>query len=379
MRGFVSALLLTVICVFIGVSSVFSEQASSEETRIIDAISEAKTRLESVVLLKSAQIAGYFEELTMNGAKTKVKRTDFARKEIALALYNKVTGAVEIIKIAKEKMELVNLDNRFVVKISPRITGLHWNSFNTAYTVAEPLGWVVIANKYPVYNHNKANRRDVIYSPYSPDLHSDELVLAGREYLKIIIEKSKQELEKSEVKSKAFSDKFISDTAFTDFVRDLIVIEHWDPDEFLLASDKEKTSERALVILGANREDAFNKTSSPKAAHGLAQFIPSTYHSMRRLYPNAGLSADFTSGSSEHINAVKAALLLCDYNTSILIEAFGKEIVNDDQFFLYLAAMYNGGERRVLRSIKKFGVNWKTGLRPETKIYIQKLEFLNIN
>ncbi len=56
-----------------------------------------------------------------------------------------------------------------------------YNGVNSDYRVTEPEGWVVLAGKFNVGRGR--TRRTAVYTPYTPGLHTPDMVAAGRAYL----------------------------------------------------------------------------------------------------------------------------------------------------------------------------------------------------
>jgi hypothetical protein len=170
-----------------------------------------------------------------------------------------------------------------------------------------------------------------------------------------------------------------------DFIKNIIIVEHIDPDAFNVASDGGKElAERVLVIIGANKERAYRYTGSPAGAYGLAQFIRPTYQNIISKYPRAKMIKDYTLGMADHVNAVKAMVLFFDEHKKALASSTSRRDIVRSLGITeeMLAATYNGGPSRVTRSLNKFGLAWVSGqlnspissriLRRETLDYVSK-------
>jgi len=166
-----------------------------------------------------------------------------------------------------------------------------------------------------------------------------------------------------------------------DFISNIILIEHIDPDGFNTATDGGKElSERVLTVIGANQGSAYRYTGSPAGASGMAQFIKSTYDLMVTRYPQAKLIKNYNAGMANHVNAIKAMVLFFDsHKKDIAGKITRRDIVQslgitEDM----LAATYNGGPSRVANSVNKFGLAWFNGqLRLSTATRILRQETLN--
>ena len=106
---------------------------------------------------------------------------------------------------------------------------------------------------------------------------------------------------------------------------------------------------------------------------------------MRNKYPRAKLITDFTTGASDQLNSMIAAILLYDTNLAAGIREFGTGILDDSNFIEeMLAANYNGGTVRPHKSLRASILqslgDWITDyLRPQTKEYIAKLRYIRDN
>lgn len=326
---------------------------------------------------------------------------DKNKKEIALAILNKETGEVFEQRVWAREDEIKNYKKTGIVNIvSSQDTifniGVNWwNSFNTDYEIPEHSEMVVIANKYPIPSKNitglpeksKTQNTDIIYAPYSKQLHMPEIIEAGKIYLEKITDQAFVELDANQVKSRYTANSLVTAGVSKDFVRNIILIEHIDPDGFNTAADGgRELAERVLTVIGANQNYAYRYTGSPAGASGLAQFIKPTYKNIASKYPEARLIKDYNAGMANHINAVKAMALFFDIHKKDIAGKTAKKDIAQSLGITeeMLAAAYNGGPSRVTSSINKFGLAWIGSqlnlpssakvLRQETINYIKKFQ-----
>jgi hypothetical protein len=202
-----------------------------------------------------------------------------------------------------------------------------------------------------------------------------------------MVSQALSELRTAGVKSRALSSSLVSDVfgSHAHFFEHIPLLEQTDLTEFQI--DPANTIERALVIIGANGSGAFNATCNSSAACGWLQFTPGTYAAIVKNYPAAKLIKDFKTGAADHLNSMKAAILLYDENLKGLISARGVQIVNDPKLEEYLASGYNGAPRWVHKTLQAAVVSgiqdWinaltpKTGgLKSETIGYLVKLRWI---
>lgn len=245
-----------------------------------------------------------------------------------------------------------------------------------------------------------------VYTPYSEQIHSDELVAEGKTYLSATIQKAMEKLESKKVPSRAFPGEYVHWKFSPDFIESIIINEHMDHDEFneSIAAPAEQTVkrpgrkhplqmlvEKVFVILGANKEYAFmfsrSRNPEPLRAYGMPQFIQETYRMVYKSYPDARLIKNFYEGMRDHKNAIQAMILLFDRDLSEFspkARALCEE--SPDLLEDCLAVAYNGGVRRLNGVIETYGEEWdrqksvkpghrtlQKGLTKETIIYLEKL------
>lgn len=363
---------------------------------------------EGIELLRKSPLLDYETKYYTVKKGIKIKTGDLVRKQIALAILNKNTGEVFEQRVWVKEQDIKNYKKTGVLEFTPAIPDetldiqpQWWNSFNTDYAIPDRPELIVVANKYLFPNKylsglpEKSNDQytDIIYVPYSKNLHLPEVIKAGKLYLEKNIEQTFIELETAKVRSRLAPGSLITENISKDFIRNIIIVEHVDPDGFRNATDSgQELSERVLAIIGANQSSAYRYTGSPAGASGLAQFIKSTYKNVVAKYPEAGLIKDYNAGMADHVNAIKAMVLFFDAHKKEITDKINKhEIVKSLGITEeMLAATYNGGPGKVVRSVNKFGLAWISNqlniprvgriFRQETINYIKKFQAIkNLN
>lgn len=356
---------------------------------LLDKIVQAKQLLAKSTPLK-------FEERAVGRTKK-----ELVRKQIAVALLDKTTGNVFERRVWVEEKEIKNYPKTALMTFVPEnpddpidIQPHWWNSFNTFFEVKNAPNLVIVADKYLLLSDSVPNKTErskdkyteIIYSPYSEAIHDSNLAKIGRDYVDKQTDLAFDALKNLKVKSKSSPGKLASDVVSKEFVKNIIIVEHVDPDGFAFAYDGGKLlTERVLVIIGANQERAYVYTGSNAGAIGLAQFIRLTYNSVRLKYPEARLIPDFGSGMADHLNAIKAMVLFFDIHSKdisdriarkSIIKQLGGNIPEE-----MLAAAYNGGPTRVVKSVNRYGLAWIDSqlnnikpriFRAETLHYLEK-------
>ncbi len=350
---------------------------------------------EGVLLLKSSPPLIY---KTKNGKAT----GDLVEKQIALAILNTKSGVVFEKRIWVNEQEVKNYKKTGtmifrsvapgeVLDIQPK----WWNSFNTFYEIKNRPDLIIVANKYlfpssyiaglPEKSKNKYT--DIVYSPYSTSIHLPEIITAGKRYVDDNVDLAFGQLNLAGVVSRSSPGKLVTAVIGKEFVKNIILVEHVDPDGFSAAADGgRELTERVLAIIGANQNFAYRYTGSPAGASGLAQFIKETYKTIVSKYPDAHLIKDYNLGMADHPNAIKAMVLFFDnYKNDIDDKVTRRDVISQIGITEeMLAAAYNGGPNKVVKSVNKYGLAWLSGqfglprtkavFKPETMTYIQKFK-----
>lgn len=371
---------------------VFSLNAQTISYSWLDKIGLAKEMLREVKLKHSKQTKTYIQKLkplkTKRRSKSKQritirKNTDYAWKEIALAIMDMDNGNIEIVKVTKKAQELINPNLRYIISLEPRPSGLTWNGKNTAFLVTgEGSTYAVIANKW-LERQNDGIAKEKIYTPFSTKLNQEGLIGAGENHLKNDVDLALGQLGLWGVGSLAYPQKTVASIVPPDYLRNIALNEQTDPREFyaFLGNALEYDPfQRVLVLIAANGEEAYSETQSNANALGLTQFTNGAWSLIRKEYLHSELP-DFRTGAGDHIKSLQATALLYDYNLAKLINAFGQEILRDENLVFYLAAAHNCGIGRVITALKKPGKDWRKDLRKlgktnETIIYLEKMDYL---
>jgi hypothetical protein len=277
-------------------------------------------------------------------------------KDIALAILNPATGEIKITTAMQRGSEFEFPDT------SVHIQKVRFNGVNTRFDVVEPDTHKVLAIKYlitPLESGSKTQIENALYPavyvPYSPDLVTPEVSQYGAQYLDSVITQAAQQLQNTP--SVSSPGQTIPTAIGPQLVRALLYAEHMDTSEFLNNPKTTELIDKINVLLAGNESDTWKYSVSSAGAAGISQFIPSTYASLVKRHPDAGLLPDFVTGMRNHINAVKATyLLLDDYIAAVKTQA-GNAFLTAHAFD-YGVAAYNGGTSRVAKSAIAYGPLW---------------------
>jgi hypothetical protein len=279
--------------------------------------------------------------------------TGILGREMAVAILD-ADGKIEIARAIKRDPGFEVLTPGFILSMRRE------NGINSDIACVEPAGGRIVAVKYPVSNEgNRFGAGDAVieavYTPYSAEIMTDEVIKRGIEVQNSFIEKAYSHLRDRGVLSRAFPGRRIVDVIPRDVLRVLLLNEHIDPGEFKSAGMTKPLAERVLTVIGTNREKAYAYSVSSAGARGLVQMIPSTYALLLNKYTAAGLKSNFPSAMGDPVNAVMAQVLLCDSDWESIR---ARTDLRADRVGPYLAAAYNGGVGRVLTLLSHESNDW---------------------
>ncbi len=273
-----------------------------------------------------------------------------------------------------EKIEYVTSRPDGRVTKGFKVTRGKRNGVNTAYMIEEPRGFFTLAIKR--IKSVAGTNREIVYSPYSPKLDTPEVRRSGADYLNSLIYRGKEALDVKKVKSDVDRDASVASTVPDRLIFTLALIEHMDYFELKRGKSMEDLAKRTLAIIGLNGRNAYDYVHSDAGARGLFQLMPDTYRQIDMMNPAAKLEDDHVAGSMDHMNAVQTAIVLTDHNMDLLgnNDKNLAEIMKDDSMNrgMLLAAVYNGGNTRLVQAYKEHGDDWMHYLPEETRGYVEK-------
>ena len=277
--------------------------------------------------------------------------------------------AVEDLK--ERKIRQVLITSRGYVTEGFHVTRIKANGVASRFEVTYPENMAILALRTMVRSGN--GLKEVVYTPYSPEIDTKEVRKAGLDYLMGRITLARNELAAKRVRLAEFDS---GDGTPMEVSLVLSIIEHIDPLRFEHYNGNEiALVHEVLTIIGANTTEAYRYSKSSAGARGLFQFIPTTYRMLLGRYRNAGLTRDFVSGSNDHVNAAKASLLLFNSDLASLPERLWSAAREDGRSLgMFIAAAYNCGPRRVEKSARACKGQWTCRLPEETRVYLDKFD-----
>lgn len=345
-------------------------QVGSEGTSgipVLDAAYRAKAELRQRIAADQAQ----------QTEKRVVGDEDFWR-DVTLAVWNRKQDSLSYVTGRKKGTQLI-------LNGSSDVSVRRSNYINSEYVMDNP-DELVVAVRYPIaYGlsgvKDRYELRDEVYTPYTRDLHTKDIVAEGERHLDGLISGVLDSMRRDQIMSRSQSGQLMADVVDPALIKSLIVIEHTNLSE--TARNAEQAVERVYVTLALNRGETYNYSRSSAGALGLVQFIPSTYNSFARRL-NLKLNKDFETGMRDHANAVRAQIAHIDDSLANLPEDVRRAGTRDPKVQEYLAAAYNGGYARVRTAIKIWDEQISGELKPaeilkrsrlhsETIQYVKKL------
>ena len=314
----------------------------------------------------------------------KVYTADPDAQHITLAIWDPKTNAVHTYDAMKSGVKLTP-DAGQTDKV--RVT--YSNGLNSDFRVTSADGDVVVAIRYSIYTATAAStkkkpkysRQDVVYTPYSPELQTPQMVAYGQAWLNEQISEVYASLRATGVPSRSLPSRTLADVISPELTQIIMTIEHTDQVATTQAAQNEV--DHFYVTLAANEDSSYDFSRSSAGALGLVQFIPSTYKFVASL-PHLGLTSNFETGMRKPTNAIKAEVAYLDYLLAQLPKGTASLMDSaPDLAQEYIAAAYNGGAARVKKAMAAWDMNLSTTqrvhvlarsrLKVETMDYVLKL------
>lgn len=339
--------------------------------------------LSSVVLLcalssltaqaQSAQLPSILPAFTMqvsaqaNEAKQLLRANSAPSEDyVTLAALDPETSQIYLFSLSKEfflkkdaQLSVSSSGHQAEVKI------VRANGVNTAVTITDAATQqqlLPLVVEYPIVKGGKLTET-AFYTSAHPALLSDELINAGKTYVRAGLDLAAERL--------AAQGEQI-DPAIVDVAEHLCIVEHTDHKRFM-TEDRRALFQEILSLYALNQPDTFRYSVSTAGAGGMIQMIPQTYEAIRQSHPRAQLNPDFVSGMRNHSNALEAMLLYMQDTWNYLArssevqDALRTGIATQEQL---LAAGYNSNPARLPSYLKRGGAGWRALIPAETQMYL---------
>ncbi len=292
---------------------------------------------------------------------TKKATTDQLFRPVDLAIWTPETDAIVLVRVEKKGAELRNKQTtEFTIKV--RTSGALNSTYEIDSLIAPSTTPRVVAVRYPLYHEVGSGKKksfeieEVIYSPFSADLRSPELVERGKAYLDREIARVYQDLNTRNIQSVTFREKPVTEIVRPEVAKAILLIEHVD--QRSLEERPEQVIQNFYTSLGLNEQLTYAYDESPAGALGAPQFMPSTYKLLSRQTA-LGLNPDFTLGMRDLHNGMMAQVVYLDRLLATMPSGVRDQHLDHPLTTgAYVVAAYNAGEVRVQRAIKARGEEW---------------------
>ena len=322
---------------------------------LLEAIYQGKRTLQQMEIKHSSEVSSYkVKRMLSSGAVYEYEERDCKWKEVALQLINLKTGEVRFVKVLKVLDELVYTEGDFTFQLEGRPAGPLWGAYRTPIRVISPPEWAVIANKYKRYSAKTGKVEEIVYSASSEVLGRPEFISEGMAHWRDDIDEAIDEILKLKPVNVDLP-LFAKGRKWVAQVSERIgLIEQTDPYEVLKfdgGGNDYNPFRRVYLEMFLNQDSAFSAVVSSENAAGLMQFTKLTWNSMMAEFSWA-LLPNFEIGAADHVQSVKAHILLHNYNLKMLNNEFKTDIMKWREPEHYLAACYNGSPSAIVKAMK---------------------------
>lgn len=292
--------------------------------------------------------------------------TDYVR----VAFEDRRTKALDYVVMSKDAFLSIESDKELTSQNGKplRIRTIRGNGVNTPIVIFDEAGQThqPLLVQYPVVRNGKY-METAYYMSTHPGLVTQEVVNAGRYYVRNVIEIARDRLK----------DKGVTiQPKVADIAERLAAVEHVDHDRFRKEPHQNIYND-IYTLFALNEGQTYRYSVSSAGAGGMVQMIPATYRMVRGWQPNVPLDPDFVEGMRNHVNAAQAMLIYMqrtwnDLKASPTVsDALASGIATPEQL---MAAGYNSNPAKLPGYINRGGSNWTALIPRETKVYLQIFE-----
>ena len=252
-----------------------------------------------------------------------------------------------------------------------RVRTIRGNGVNTPIVIVDDSGetHLPLMVQYPVVREGRY-METAYYMSTHPGLGTQEVVNAGRYYVRNVIEIARERLKEKGI---------VIQPKIADIAERLATVEHVDHTRFRTEYPNNIFND-IFTLYALNEGQTYRYSVSSAGAGGMVQMIPSTYRMVRSWHPNVPLIPDFVEGMRNHVNASQAMLLYIQMTYNDLMasptvsEAVSSGIATEIEL---MSAGYNSTPAKLAGYIRRGGANWKYLIPRETQIYLQINDSIN--
>jgi len=289
------------------------------------------------------------------------------RASVTLATLDPETSQINLLSVPKDSFLVkgARLPATTQLGRSVQVNVISVNGVNTAVTVTDTAtgrSFFPLVVKYPIVKGG-ALTDFALYTSAHPTLLSPELVSAGENYLRTMLDSAVNRLAKDGV-------TILPDVA--NVAEHLCIVEHTDHKRFL-NEGRSKIYPEILSLYALNQGDTYRYSVSSAGAGGMIQMIPRTYEAIRQHHAGVDLEPDFVRGMSDHANALTAMLLYINDTWNYLQQSTEVQAALRNGLATkpeLLAAGYNSNPYRLPVYLARGGGEWRTLIPAETKLYL---------
>ncbi|MBV9209405.1 MAG: hypothetical protein JOZ52_02185 [Acidobacteria bacterium] len=239
------------------------------------------------------------------------------------------------------------------------------NGVNTALVIFDATGHSLapLVVQYPIERGGRFLEM-AYYTSAHPSLLSPDVIKAGQNYVRTMIDLAAKRLQLKGIKI---------DAEVLNVAERLCVVEHTDHDRFR-RENRIALYEEIFALYSLNELDTYRYSVSTAGAGGMVQMIPATYRMVRDKHPGVGLNPDFVVGMRNHGNALEAMLLYMQ-------DTWNDLAANEDVVYALsaktatkaelMSAGYNSNPARLPLYLNRGGAAWRTLIPRETQMYLQ--------
>ena len=323
---------------------------------LVQKIQDAKATLSTIPL--NYTLTPVYKHTKKNTAKPAVSSYSLGARDLDLAILDPATNQTSIV-IGSQNAKSVTFNNpNFSIKET------FFNGVNSSFAISKPTNGIVLALKYLITGPESGTKtsivngmQQVMYTPYSNALNTPDVAAYGNQYIDQVINQVTIQLQN--IPSLSNPGDTIPQSIKPSIVKALVFAEHTNTSEYSASANPQSIASELDTLYAGNEGDTFKYSVSTAGARGIAQFIPSTYLAIAKRHPEANLNPNYIDGLDDHVNAIKAEVLLLD-DDAAAVHAEDPTDYNPAYIYDYAAASYNGGSSRVVHALEAYGQNWNT-------------------
>jgi len=214
------------------------------------------------------KVAGYCEDLEQK-SRTFVDKRGRKREKVVWEKVVRPNFLLAVEDLRERKIQEVLITSKGCVTSGFQVTTCRANGVGSRFEVDHPEHMAVLALRTMV--HDKGDTfKEVVYTPYSPEIDTWQVRKAGLDYLVRQIDLAYGDLKAREVRLTGFG-RLGADMTPVEVALVLSIIEHIDPVRFTNCQEGQETAlvHEVLAIIGANTINAYAYSKSPAGAWAL--------------------------------------------------------------------------------------------------------------